>query len=113
MHVNDVITSIYASFNTRQINAALEYFHEDVEWPNGWKGGVIQGKEAVSEYWSLQWKEIDPIVTPESIEMLEDGRIRVHVHQVVKDLTGTVIFDGVLDHIYTFRKGLVEKMEIA
>ena len=108
----DIIHSIYASFNTRQADAVLVHFHEDVQWPNGWKGGVLNGKNEVREYWLQQWSEINPVVTPENTIPLPDGRLQVRVHQIVKELNGNLIFDGRLDHTYTFTEGLVTKMEI-
>ncbi|PQJ09746.1 ketosteroid isomerase [Flavipsychrobacter stenotrophus] len=113
MPENDIINTIYSLFNSRQADAILAHFHNGVQWPNGWEGGIIHGKDAVREYWLRQWSEINPIVTPVTITTLNNGRVSVNVHQVVKDLKGMTIFDGVLDHIYTFRQGLVEKMEIA
>lgn len=113
MQENDIINTIYSLFNSRQADALLAHFRNDVQWPNGWEGGMIQGKDAVRDYWLRQWSEINPIVTPVTITTLNDGRVSVNVHQVVKDLKGMIIFDGFLDHIYTFRQVLVEKMEIA
>jgi hypothetical protein len=33
---------------------------DDIDWPNGWEGGRVSGKDAVRAYWTRQWAEIDP-----------------------------------------------------
>jgi len=42
---------------------------------------------------------IDPTVTPERFVIEEDGRIAVHVHQVVRDLGGNVISEGMEEEL--------------
>jgi hypothetical protein len=86
--------------------------HPDVHWPNGWEGGYVEGQEAVREYWTRQWKEIDPHVSPISIEEKESGRFVTTVRQVVKDKNGALLMDGMVTHVYTIENGLITKMEI-
>ena len=43
---------------------------------------------------------IDPTVNHEKFETEEDGRIAVHVHQVVRDLGGTVLSEGNVVPVY-------------
>ena len=42
----------------------------------------------------------------------EAGRTAVTVHQIVRDLTGEVVSDGTVRHVYTFEDGLIRSMEI-
>jgi len=86
--------------------------HPDVDWPNAAEGGRIRGHQAVREYWTRQWDVIDPIVKPQSFEALPDGRIVVHVHQVVRDLDGKVILDRAVQHIYRLDGPQIVSMEI-
>jgi len=86
--------------------------HPDVDWPNGMEGGREHGHAAVRDYWMRQFKIIDSRVEPEHMEIGEDGRVTVDVHQVVRDLDGNVMSDGYVHHVYTFRDGLVAGMEI-
>ena len=44
--------------------------------------------------------------------MEEEGRIVVDVHQVVRDLAGTILSDTMVKHVYVMREGLVERMDI-
>jgi len=88
------------------------YMQPLVHWPNGWEGGYVEGHDAVRDYWTRQWKEIDPTVTPVFFTPLEDGRTQVEVQQTVKNLDGAVLFNGLVKHIYTFEGGLIKSMEI-
>jgi len=105
------IDRVYAAFNARDADGALALMHEDVDWPNGWQGGRIHGREAVREYWTQQWREIDSTVRPLD-ETVSGDRVAVTVHQVVKDLEGNVLSEGRTSHVYTLRDGLVARMDI-
>jgi ketosteroid isomerase-like protein len=102
----------YEAFNARDIEAVLALMHPDVDWPNGMEGGRVRGHAAVRAYWTRQFGLIDSRVEPEGFRVEADGRIAVDVHQVVRDLEGTVVSDGRVRHIYSFRDGLVAVMEI-
>jgi ketosteroid isomerase-like protein len=106
------IRDLYAAFNRRDSSYVTDRMSPDVTWPRAFKGGVVQGPEAVRAYWEAQWTEIDPHVEPVAIEQDEDGRYDVEVHQVVKDLAGAVIADSTVHHIYTFDGQAIVSMEI-
>ena len=40
------------------------------------------------------------------------GRIVVDVHQVVRDLSGAILADRMVEHVYTVDNGLITAMEI-
>lgn len=109
---HDVLRRIYESFNARDIDAVLAVLHPDVDWPNGWEGGRVQGREAVRDYWTRQWAAINPRVDPVGFDTDESGRTVVKVHQLVRDLEGNVVVDGMVEHVYTIEDGLVGSMEI-
>jgi hypothetical protein len=107
-----MMRDLYAAFNARDIDAVLEKLAPDVDWPNGWEGGRMQGRDAVREYWTRQFAEIDGHVEPENITEREDGSVVVDVHQVVRSPAGELISDSHVTHTYTFRDGLVARMDI-
>jgi SAM-dependent methyltransferase len=102
----------YAAFNARDVDAVLAVLHPRVDWPNGMQGGHVVGHDDVREYWSRQWRLIDPTVHPTRFTVLDDGRVDVEVHQVVRDLAGTVLEAKTVHHVYTFVEDLVTSMEI-
>jgi hypothetical protein len=108
----ELVASAYSSFNARDIDSVLRTMHNDVDWPNGMEGGRVNGHRGVREYWIRQWSSVDPHVEPVSFTTDSDGRIRVQVHQTVRDLSGKVILDQMIQHIYLIRNGLIQSMEI-
>jgi acyl-CoA thioester hydrolase len=108
-----LLTQAYEAFNARDIDTALELMHEDVDWPNGMEGGRVRGRDAVREYWTRQFTQIDSRVTPHQITVEDGGaRARVDVHQVVRTPDGEPLSDGRVAHVYALRDGLVERMDI-
>ncbi len=108
----ELLRTVYARFNARDIDPVLETLHPDVDWPNGMEGGRIQGRAGVRDYWKRQFSMIDPHVEPLRVENDEAGRTVVEVHQVVRDLGGNQLMDRTVEHLYTIRNGLIERMDI-
>ena len=107
-----LLRAAYAAFNARDIDAALALMTPDVTWPRAFKGGFVQGPEEVRAYWTEQWSEIDPHVEPVAFHPEGVDRILVDVHQVVRDMVGTVIADGHVGHRFTIDHGLIHRMEV-
>jgi hypothetical protein len=110
--IENLIAKAYSGFNRRDIDAVLILMHPDVHWPNGWEGGYVEGHDAVRNYWTRQWSEINPNVSPERVTQLPDGRVEVWVRQIVKDQQGNLLVDGNIKHVYTLDSGLLKSMEI-
>lgn len=60
----DHINQAYAAFNTRNMDAVLMFMHPYIHWPNGWEGGYVIGHNGIKDYWTRQWKELNPRVVP-------------------------------------------------
>lgn len=108
----EIITEAYAGFNRRDIDAVLALMHPDVDWPNGMEGGRVHGREEVRDYWRRQWGMIDPHVDPVGIDDHSGGDLMVTVHQVVRDLSGGLLGDQMVRHVYSIRDGLILRMMI-
>ncbi len=108
----DIIRKAYDAFNARNIDAALSAMQPDVQWSKAWEGGYISGHGEIRDYWTRQWREIDPHVEPTGFREIEAGKLEVTVHQKVADLEGNVVFDGTVKHIYLFENGLIKTMDI-
>jgi hypothetical protein len=106
------LRDLYDAFNARDVEAALAAVTEDVDWPNAWEGGRVNGKDAMRSYWTRQWAEIDPRVEPVEVAELDDGRVAVAVEQTVLDLDGGLIAKRSVRHVYTLRDGLVARMDV-
>ncbi|GAB3314582.1 hypothetical protein GCM10027299_02860 [Larkinella ripae] len=112
MEPQNIIRQAYQAFNDRTIDAVLALLTPEVQWPNGWEGGYVIGTDQVRAYWLRQWQELDPIVQPVSMQETADGQVDVKDHQVVKDRSGQLIFDGFVRHVYTFEGGKISRMAI-
>jgi hypothetical protein len=110
--IQDLIKKAYAAFNARDIDTVLSIMHPDVQWPKAFEGGYASGHSEIREYWTKQWKEINPNVEPIGFTERQNGTLEISVHQRVKDLQDNVIFDGTVKHIYTLEEGLIRRMDI-
>jgi ketosteroid isomerase-like protein len=108
----ELLGFVYEAFNRRDIDAILPLMHPEVEWPNGMEGGWVHGRKGVRAYWTRQWSTIDPHVEPVRFEADTNGGIVLHVHQVVRDLAGTVLVDRMVQHAYLISDGLIRRMDI-
>ena len=107
-----LITSAYKAFNRRDIDAALALMSENVTWPRASEGGNVVGKAEIRAYWTRQWSEFDPTVQPLELIVNAHGKTEVRVHQLVRSLSGEVLFDGEVRHVYTLSHGLIDSMEL-
>ena len=111
---SQLIRQLYDNFNTRSIDAVLDSLAPNVVWANGMEGGHVHGREAVRDYWTRQFEQIQASVSPEKIELMDDQRVRVEVHQVVRDAEGTqILADTTVHHLFTFDdEGLIARFDI-
>jgi nuclear transport factor 2 (NTF2) superfamily protein len=107
-----LLRAAYTAFNSRDIDAALATMTPVVTWPKAFKGGFVRGPEQIRAYWTEQWSEINPHVEPMAFYPEDGGRILVDVHQVVRDLAGTVLGDERVGHRFTLAHGLIQAMEV-
>lgn len=112
MDYQSIFRQLYQDFNARHIDAVLVHMHPDVQWPKAFDGGYATGRDAIQTYWTRQWSEINPRVEPIDIKKRPDGTVEVTVHQLVKDLQGNLMFDGIVKHIYTIQDDLLRRMDI-
>ena len=108
----ELLRAAYAAFNARDIDAAVLLMTPDVAWPRAFKGGFVCGPDEVRAYWTEQWSEINPHVEPVAFHPEEAGRILVEVHQVVRDMAGTILADERIGHRFSIEHGLIQGMEV-
>ena len=108
----EMLRRMYTAFNRREFENVLSALQENVDWPNGMEGGRVLGKAAVRAYWKRQFEMLDSKVEPKKFTPEADGRIAIDVHQVVHDKSGKLVGDQMVQHVYEFRDGLIQSMEI-
>ncbi|HET7418679.1 MAG TPA: nuclear transport factor 2 family protein [Solirubrobacterales bacterium] len=107
-----LLTATYEAFNARDIDSVLATMHPEVDWPNAWEGGRVHGHEEVRDYWTRQWAQVDPRVSPIGFEERGDGRVAVAVRQVVRDRDGNLLAENEVVHVYAFGDDLITAMEV-
>ncbi len=108
----ELLAAAYAAFNRRDIDAVLALMQPDVDWPNGMTGGREHGHDAVRAYWTYQWTQVNPIVEPVGMQSSGMGKTVVDVRQVVRDLSGNILVDQMVQHEYFIQNGLIARMDI-
>ncbi|WP_443946672.1 ketosteroid isomerase [Pedobacter sp. AW1-32] len=106
------ITTAYAGFNAREIDTVFSVMNRNIHWPKAFEGGYVIGLDAVRAYWTKQWSEINPKVTPVALNERTDGKIEILIDQLVKDLDGNILFDGQTKHVYIFENDRISRMDI-
>jgi hypothetical protein len=110
---HEVLLAAYRAFNARDLDAAVELMHPEVDWPNAWEGGRVAGRAQVRDYWLRQFAAISSKVEPEKFTDEPDGGITVDVHQVVHDArSGELISDSRVRHRYRLEDELVVRMDV-
>jgi hypothetical protein len=66
----------------------------------------------VREYWTNQFKDIQPELETLKFETDEKNRNIVTVHQIIKNLQGNVLADVTVHQIFTIEDGLISLYEI-
>jgi ketosteroid isomerase-like protein len=107
------LNELYAAFNRRDLDTVLEAMDPEVDWPNAWEGGRVDGREAVRAYWERQFEQISSRVDPIGFGDEEGDEIVVEVRQVVRDPgSGALIDESIVRHRYRFEDGLIVRMDV-
>ena len=112
LDTNSLIAQAYSVFNARDVDSALALMTDNVRWPKASEGGHVVGKDEIRSYWTRQWKEFDPHVEPLEIIEQPGGVTKVRVRQLVKSLSGEVLSDSEVWHMYTIVNGLIKRMDL-
>src|SRR5215471_16385706 len=107
-----LLQRLYGLFNARDLEPVLACMHEDVAWANGMEGGHVHGRNGVRDYWTRQWAMIDPNVEPTGFSRGAHGEVVVEVHQRVRDLSGKLLSERTVSHIFRIENGLVTRFDI-
>jgi hypothetical protein len=106
------LQNLYDAFNKREIETIISFMRSDVKWANGLEGGFVYGRDAVRQYWTKQFKAIQPELKTLKFETDEKNRNIVTVQQIIKDLQGNVLADATVHQIFTIEDGLISLYEI-
>ena len=101
----------YLAYNAQDLERLLALVSDDVDWPDD-DGGRTHGRTALSAYWAGQWQRVRVNDHPVAFQQLDDGRICVHVEQVVRALDGSVVSTAEVTHLHQVAGARIERLEI-
>src|SRR5688572_98092 len=101
---NKLFTALDTDVNNRNIDVVIAQMTTDVQWANGMEGGFVFGHAGVRDYWTRQFSLISSQVTPAEIVEV-GGLVRIKVHQVAHDLSGKLLVDEFVTHLFTLKDG--------
>jgi hypothetical protein len=107
-----LLKRVYDLFNARDMESILAAMHDDVIWANGMEGGHVHGRDEVRSYWTRQWATVNPRVVPVEFSSGKEGETVVEVHQVVRDLSGNLLADKMVTHVFRIENGLIKRFDI-
>jgi ketosteroid isomerase-like protein len=102
---------LYKNFNARKIDLVISKMTEDIKWANGMEGGYVYGHKGVKEYWTRQFTMISSKVTPIEFEV-QNGIVKIKVHQVVHDRDGNLLADEVVYHLFHVVEDKIAQFDI-
>jgi len=108
---HDVIYAAYKSYNERDIDGLLKLMCEDVDWSNALTGDRIKGHAEMRKVWLLQWTSLNPQTEPLDIYEDAEGRTVVLVREILHEVSGRLLMDQEMEQVFTFRDGLVARMD--
>jgi len=107
-----LLTRLYAAFNDRDVATLVGGMHPDVSWPNFLEGGRVEGREALTAYWTGQFAMVTPEASPIEMRELPDGRIVVRLHYVIKATEGGGVWtDEITSNTFTFEGDEIIRMD--
>lgn len=107
-----LLTLLFEAYNHRDFAVFSAGLHPQIDWPDQTRGGRLVGLEALEAYWARNDEIIRVEVTPIRFERLADDLVRVQVNQVVRNLAGGLWSDLEVLHDYSFRDGLVSRLDL-
>lgn len=106
------VRAAYESFNRQDLDQALGFLADDVQWPDVVTGSVLEGKDAVRAYFERVFAVVSMRVTVGDLIPLGDA-VLVTTYQQFYDLDGSVLGPPrMVVNRYTFEDDRATRMEV-
>ena len=106
----ELLLQAYAAYNRQDLEALVALVSDNVNWPDD--AARLHGKDEVRAYWTEQWARTRAHDEPVTFSQRNDGRIAVHISQVVRSPNGSVISRGHFLHLHRLEGGRIARMDI-
>ena len=106
------VRAAYESFNRQDLDGALGFLADDVEWPDVITGSLLEGKEAVRAYFERVFAVVSMRITLGDLIPIGDA-VLATTYQQFYDLDGSVLgTPRMVVNRYTFEGDHATRMEV-
>lgn len=106
-----LIRQLYETFNRKDFNRLLEFYHPDVEYVNEPKNIHLKTRDQLSAQWRDHATRVGISLTPQTIFAIPGG-VFVRVREILTRPDGEVFFDGLVGHAYQFLDETIRRCDI-
>ena len=106
----ELLLQAYAAYSRQDLEALVALVSDDVSWPDD--NARLHGKDEVRAYWTEQWARTRTHDEPVDFSQRDDGRIAVHISQVVRSPNGSVLSRGRFLHLHRLEGDRIARLDI-
>lgn len=108
----DLLLRFYEALDAKDVDAVMACLHPDVDFPDQLSGDArLQGERAVRAYYLKAFGLIAAESTPTAFHPRPDDSMEVRIHHHVTSIGGALWHDGPVDYSFSFRDGLISRMD--
>lgn len=107
------ITALWTALNRQDFEAGVALLHPDVDWLDVMNGGRRRGPAAVRAYWTEAYALITSGTSMINYRRIGKDRIAARLLHSVTDKQGKLWDEEALTHVFTFKDGLIIRMDLA
>lgn len=108
-----LVARLWTALNHQDIKAAVALLHPDVDWQDIINGGRRRGLVEMAQYWEGAFGIITSASSTLDARPDDEGRLAARVLHSVRDKQGRLWTEETLTHLFSFRDGLISRMDVA
>jgi len=105
------VIALFDAFNGRDLDAATALIHPEADWPDLFSDNRLHGRDQILAMWTEQFRRFGPEISLLEMTALPDGRRRVRINYVVRNLDGRIFTDEEATMTYKFRDGMIARLD--
>lgn len=106
-----LLLRFYKALDSKDVEGVAAVLHPDVDFPDQLNGGRLTGAAAVRDYFAGAFDLINSENAVSEFRSGPDGTMEARVHHHVTSLEGRLWHDGPVDYRFTFRDGLIARVD--
>jgi hypothetical protein len=106
-----LLLRFHRALDNKDVEGVAAALHPEADVPNQLSGGRVVGAAAILDYYSGAFALLESESTPTAFRPRPHGAMEVRVHHHVTNLAGALWHDGPVDYSFSFRDGLIVRMD--